>query len=146
MSKPLLFNSIKRSKFDALAEKDKNYLIKEDEGYSVYVNNLENTKDVGGDFTVVYVENDGTYSAEDLDGNALTLDDILNVVWSGKKVSAMTYDIDDVGITIWNLTQYSKKDASTKAIKLFWISIMIKEPHSIPKVCKTNNKLIQYNL
>ena len=41
--KPLLFNVIKRKKFDELEKKDKDYIIKEEDGStSKYINKLEN--------------------------------------------------------------------------------------------------------
>ena len=46
MAKPILFETIKREKFEALANKVKNYLIKEEDGTTTaYFNKLENTKE-----------------------------------------------------------------------------------------------------
>lgn len=44
MARPLLFNSIKRAKFDALEEPNKDYIIKEEDGStSKYIHKLENS-------------------------------------------------------------------------------------------------------
>jgi hypothetical protein len=92
MGKPILFDTISRSKFEGLTDEQKakkNFLIKNEDGSrSKWIGNIENgggdtPTPSGSNFVVTYTENAGTYTADK------TFEEMKSAFEAGKNVIAI---------------------------------------------------------